>query len=656
MSTGNDLNKNIHHPSGKTLMEKLSAEIEANLNNAQFGVDSLALAVGMSRSSLHRKLHKRLGISTSQFIREYRLKRALEILKKEDITASETAYRVGFSSPTYFNTCFHKFYGFTPGEAKSRNFDEIEKLIGDDDGATEKKNAKKRTLWVTLFAIAILSFAAYLYGTTSIRKEQRADNEATVDTKSIAVMPLKNLTGNPDLEYVSDGMTDAVISGLTKIATIDKVTPFSSVLIYKDTEKTPDEIASELGVARLLQGNLQISGNQIKINLQLIDVNSNDHLWSEAYMKEWKSDEIFELQNEVAEGIAKVMNVAIADDELKDLQRIPTKNKQAYSYYLQAEFQLNKYNASAYDIAMPLFEKAIALDSNFVEAYRGLANVWSIGGLVWGKYDEQTAWTNARSLFEKGLKIEPTNKEIEEQLHFGYFYYDWNFQKVEQYYQNSLKDSLTDNFPPINADYAIKTGRYLDAIEAIEERILTNPSVGVLFCFKARALMSLNKYDEAKRLLDTTNSLHSDNFGYLGESAKHYFYLEEYDKSKIQLNKLLTQFSDYPPILMWLNAVYAHMDGHSVDVAKHLNELYEKYNEGSSGCPAWFMALYYAHIKDYEKTFDWLQKSFDRHEVEITWLREEPLLVSVRNDDRYKELYKKVGFSKIGLPIKTSTE
>ena len=278
---------------GETLIHKLTKEVEVNLNNDQFGVDRLAQAVGMSRSSLHRKLHKRLGISTSQFIREYRLKRALEILRQEDITASETAYRVGFSSPTYFNTCFHKFYGFTPGEVRSRNNDEIERLIHGESTATEKKGTKKTTLWVALLVMVTVSVAAYLYSTTSKENAQVTEIQPTVDKKSIAVMPLKNWTGNPDLEYVSDGMTDAVISGLNKISSIDKVTPFSSVVNYKETDKTSEEIATELGVANLLQGNLQISGNQIKINLQLIDGLSNNHLWSEEYMKEWKSDEIF---------------------------------------------------------------------------------------------------------------------------------------------------------------------------------------------------------------------------------------------------------------------------------------------------------------------------------------------------------------------------
>ncbi|CAM3575346.1 helix-turn-helix domain-containing protein [Zobellia roscoffensis] len=642
-------------PSQGGLIDKLRKEIELNLNNDQFGVDSLAQAVGMSRSSLHRKLHKVLGISTSQFIREYRLKRALKILQEEDITASETAYRVGFSSATYFNTCFHKYHGYTPGEVKSKSTEEIEKVFVEQSTPIDRDGSKKRMLWVAMSVIVLCAVVFYFYDSAAKENKDTITLRKPANEKSIVVLPFKNLTGDTDLEYVSDGMTDAVISGLTKITNIDKVIPFSSVLNYKDTKKTPNEIASELGVARLLQGNLQISGNQIKINLQLIDMNSNDHLWSEEFMKEWKSDEIFELQNEVVEDIAKVMNVGIADDELEALQRIPTENKQAYSYYLQAEFQRNKLTEATFKLAMPLYERAIALDSNFVDAYNGLARMWNRGGMVWGIYDEQLAWKNAKYLLEKALEIDPSNQEVEVELNTGYFYFDWNFERVEEFYQKKSKDYPYSLTPMINTDYAIKTGKYIEVIEGVNEHLLRDPSIiGFLFCFKTEALMFLGKTREAIDLLNRMNVRHSHDWFYLRESAKQYFYLGEHEKSKTQLKKIFNQFPDYPPLLMWLNAVFAQIDGNTEATSKHLAELHAKYENGSSGSPAWFIALYYAHTKDYESTFEWLQKSYDRHEVEMTWLREEPLLAPIRNDSRYKDLYENVGFSSIGLPIKSS--
>ncbi|WP_276165365.1 helix-turn-helix domain-containing protein [Zobellia alginiliquefaciens] len=642
-------------PSQGRLIDKLRKEIELNLDNDQFGVDSLAQAVGMSRSSLHRKLHKVLGISTSQFIREYRLKRALKILQEEDITASETAYRVGFSSATYFNTCFHKYHGYTPGEVKSKSTEEIEKVFVEQSTPIDRDGTKKRMLWVAMSATVVCAVVFYFYNSAAKENKDTVTLRKPANEKSIVVLPFKNLTGDTDLEYVSDGMTDAIISKLTEINSIKKVVPFTSTLSYKGTNKTIKEIVTELDVENLLQGNLQISGNQIKVKLQLIDGTSNNHLWSKEYVREWKTDEIFTIQTEVVEGVASSMSAIITDSEMVYVKTIPTKSKQAYSYYLQAEYQRYKSNEATFDLAMPLYKKAIALDSSFVEAYLGLASIWSFGGMVWGLYNEQTAWKNAKSLLEHAYELDPSNQEVEEELYTGNFYYEWNFEMVEQFYQTKSKGSFYVNTPIINTDYAIKMGRYHEAIENIDKHLLRDPSlIGVFFCRKAEALMFLGNSKGAIDLLNSTVLPYSDNLFYLRESAKQYFYLGEHEKSKTQLKKIFNQFPDYPPLLMWLNAVFAQIDGNTEAISKHLAELHAKYENGSSGSPAWFIALYYAHTKDYESTFEWLQKSYDRHEVEMTWLREEPLLAPIRNDSRYKDLYENVGFSSIGLPIKSS--
>ncbi len=640
----------------ESLVDKLTKEIEANLNNEQFGVDSLARSVGMSRSNLHRKLNKLLHTSTSRFIREYRLKRALEILRQDNITVSEAAYRVGFSSPTYFNTCFHKFYGITPGEVKSKNNDEFNRLLTGKNDDIAESNVNKNVFWTILLVSALLIGGFYFYYSNSGAIAESNNNEIRIDGKSIVVLPLKNWTGNPDLEYISEGMTDAIISRLTKIDAIDKVIPFTSAVLYKHTQKSIQEIVKELEVTNILQGNLQISGNQIKVNLQLIHGSSNVHLWSEEYTKEWKSDEIFAIQAEVVEAVANNMRATISENELQAIQKVPTKSKQAYSYFLQAEFQKNKANEQSYSNAIDLYEQAIELDSNFVEPYLSLANIWNLGGGVWGFYDKRTAWDNGKALLQKVLEIDPLNRQAEEELYTGYFFYDWNFEVVEEYYQYILDHPFYDRSPVISLDYAIKTGRFKEALNTIEAHILIDPSNVFFPFFKAEALMFLGSKKEAVKMLNDSDLLYSDNWFYLRESAKLYFYLEDYEKSKKHLKKIQTLYTDYPPILMWLNATYAQMDGDSNKKDKYLSELHEKYNAVSSGSPAWFIAMYYCVLKDYEQAFKWLRKSFDRHEVELTWLREEPLLAPVRNDPRYIDLYEKVGFLNIGLPIKTATE
>ncbi|MGB5693953.1 MAG: helix-turn-helix domain-containing protein, partial [Flavobacteriaceae bacterium] len=240
-------------------IDRLQQILEKNLDNEHFGVSDLAMAANVSRSNLHRKVHAYNGNSTSQFIREYRLKKAMELLKKHDLTVAEIAYRVGFSSPTYFSSCFKDYYGYPPGEAKT-----IYQHTSAKNTSGARINNKYRALnsrWIiglitALILIAVLSTSYY------IRTDQSEDlmqTEYRAGEKTIAVLPLKNWSGDPNLEYIGDGMTDAVINRLTKISSISNVIPFTSVIQYKNSEKSVDKIADELGVNYILQGNFQLS-------------------------------------------------------------------------------------------------------------------------------------------------------------------------------------------------------------------------------------------------------------------------------------------------------------------------------------------------------------------------------------------------------------
>jgi class 3 adenylate cyclase/TolB-like protein len=495
-------------------------------------------------------------------------------------------------------------------------------------------------------AIIIILFLSYFY---YFKPANETPSISTVSSEnkelSIAVLPFKNYSGDPDHEPFCNAMTDAVISRLTKLKGIDKVISMTSVLSYKQTQKTMPEIATELGVTHILEASFQKSGNQIKINLQLIDGPSDNHFWSSEYNGEWDIG-IFSTQAEVAENVAVNMGAQITDSEIETIQKMPTNNEEAYNLFIQAEYQRNKSNEAAFENAIPLYEQAIALDSNFAEAYLGLSAIWNTGGLVWGIYNEREAWKNAKQLLQKAIELDSTNVSAFESLYLGYFYYDWDFELAENYYQTIRHKPISYNSAGLLVDYPIKTGRYNEALELINNRILFDPSIGNSYAFKAEILMFQGKKKEAIEFLESHDPLYNDDYFYLRESAKHYYYLGEYKKSKSHLNRMMLSFPDEdPPILFWLNVVHHQMDGNNEGVAKYLGKLIEKYQNNASGSPAWFIALYYCHIKDYENAFEWLQKSYDRHEVEMTWFREEPLLIPIRNDPRYKELYLKIGFS-----------
>ena len=171
----------------------------------------------------------------------------------------------------------------------------------------------------------------------------------------------------------------------------------------------------------------------------------------------------------------------------------------------------------------------------------------------------------------------------------------------------------------------------------------------------ACALFFQNRYPEAIGSLNIGEELFGNDYFFLMESAKYYHYLGEQEKSKKQLGLFKENFVDRPPIIHWLEAIHAEMEGNSEQVKETLDILEDLYNQNVSGSPAWFLALYHCHIKDYDTAFKWLQKSYDQHEVEMTWLKEEPVLRPLKNDPRYLELYEKVGFSIVDKTIENET-
>ena len=634
-------------------LDKLRQIVLDNLANEEFGVEELAKSYGISRSQLHRKLRKLAKKSISRFIREIRLDEAHKLLQENVGTVSEIAYKVGFSSPTYFNTCFSEYFGYPPGEAKYH----FEKKPSTSVTGTSSSLRNTRLLLIGLIVVVLVAL-----GWLSFNSYQNSGNgnieELKPTEKSIAVLPFKNWSGDPDLEYVSDGMTDAVILRLSKLEDIDKVIPFTSAVSYKNSNKQIPEIARELNVQYILEGNFKLSGIDVQSNLNLIEVATGDYLWSLEYIGKWQSDQIFEIQAEVAENVANYLSVEIAKEELTEIQHIPTSNKNAYLNYLKAEFQFNKLSNYGLENAVQLYKEAIELDSTFVEPYIGLARTYYISGLVWGLMPEKEAWNLGKPVFQKAMTLDSLKGgkhafSIQSNYMDGLFYYEYNLQETLKHMLEGMEQAHIDvgNY---RTDPARKVGRFDIALEIIDAIIENNPTAGDGYMQMAVIYFLKGEKQRAVEILDKYDPLYRDNYFYLLETARWYFYMKEIDKSRYQLELLLEKFEDRPPIVYWLMAVHAEVAGEREQARSNLEMLKELYRTESSGSPAWFLAMYFCHIKDYDNAFEWLQKSYDAHEVEMTWLKEEPLLRPLRTDPRYEELYKKMRFPYPIVPYKES--
>lgn len=617
-----------------TFIDKVKQIILDHLDDEKFDVNHLAAEIGWSKSHTFRKVRSITGVSANQFIKETRLQEAARLILNSDHNVSEISYKVGFSSPSYFNKCFRKYYGVTPGEYKEKN----EKIspVNDSDLTHSQSRIKKFQYIFYLLGTALL-----IFGVFSIVKSN--DNP---DEISIAVLYFDDHSPESDLQWFCNGLTEEIIEKLAGIKTL-MVTSRTSVKQFRNSKTPIDKIAKKLGVNYILESSVSKSksSDSVRIITQLINL-KDKHVWSNTYDESIENS--LKLQNDVSKRIVEQLNITLSPEEKKNIDKYPTDHKEAYNLFLQADYQNSLFNKIAFKKAIPLYEQAIALDSSFIEAYMGLSEIWQIGGLVWGLYDEQEAWHNAKQLLLKARAIDSTNVQLEYNLHLGYFYYDWDFEAMEDYYKKRLIKTSFDNLTGVILDYGIKTGRYNETYLINERYIKKSPKLSHLYTFKAEALMFLGKKEAALDVLDANNHLFSDNFYYLRASTKLYFYLEEYEKARDQLKKIRTNLpNDNPSILIWLDAVFAKIDEENENAALYLNQLINLYDTNSSGSPAWFIALYYCYFEDYENTFKWLQKSYDHHEVEMTWLREEPLLIPLRNDKRYIDLYHKIGFSKI---------
>ncbi|GAA4326296.1 hypothetical protein GCM10023115_39200 [Pontixanthobacter gangjinensis] len=624
-------------------IQRLTEILEANLEKEHFGVRELAAAAGVSRSQLHRKLKSINGQSTSQFIREFRLKKAMEMLQDNVATASEIAYKVGFGSPTYFNTCFHQYFGYPPGEVKFRNpeHDESSEVIQTSSKTPATSSPKKSKHQIYLIAILIFFLLASLgwYKYIDSKNEDLNTMEMPLDENdnSIAVLPFKNMTGSRENEAFCDGMTAAIISRLSKIRSINKVISLTSMMNYKGKEKTITEIADELEVRYILESGFQKSGNSIKMNLQLIDGQSDQLFWSQEYTGTY--DSIFKVQAQVAEMVAKKMDVNITKEEQAEIQRAMTQNMEAYNSYLQGVYIMSDYSSKSFEASRKYFKKAIQLDSTFAEAYVQLAWNYSTMGTWFGDMSKQKADSLAAPYLEKAIELEPDNTSLIVTLAEQEFY-KWNFEAADSLlteYRKKVGENFFSDF--LN----LMLGQYDEVIESENNRLKENRwplirdwPVVYAYYHQGEIDSTLNIMQQGFLLSPTSEPIY-DHFGNIYLALKDYHKARDILETGLQLSG-----KRYASMVIHLAIVYHYLDNKEKS-QEYLNEVIERANHGEPEINV-FVAHYYARLGNSDKAFYWLERAYKNHEVDLIWLKTDPNLLMLQEDPRYRVLCEKIGF------------
>ena len=380
----------------RDFLQKIASILEQHLSDERFGVSELAAAAGMSRSNLLRKIKKITGLSASRYMRQLRLEQAMEILKKEDLTVSEIAYRVGFNSPSYFIKCFREHYGYPPGDAGKQM---------DQDTSGEAASGKLppgnfRKAW-KLTGYAVLVLALLLMSLQIFIRKGRGPG-GIGSGKSIAVLPFKNDSHDSTNVYFINGLMESVLDNLQKIEDL-RVISRTSVEKYRTQTRSVPEIARELNVNYLVEGSGQKVGDRIQLTIQLIDAASDRHLWSETYRREL--GDVFDLQLEIARKISSEIEAVITPEEAARIEKAPTENLLAYDLFLQGLDRFYEGTGEGLEAAVDLFGKAVEEDPGFARAWADMAICLTILDMyrVDKKYTDEIGRLAARA-----MELDPT--------------------------------------------------------------------------------------------------------------------------------------------------------------------------------------------------------------------------------------------------------
>jgi len=500
-------------------------------------------------------------------------------------------------------------------------------------------DAQKKPLTSNTFIFLLVATVAALFLIFPQSDKQEVITDGVEVDKSIAVLPFVNMSGDPDQLYFSDGIMDAILNHLTKIKDL-KVISRTSVMQYRDMKKTIPQIARELGVAYILTGGVQRDQNQVRINAQLIDAKADKQVWSENYDREFTN--IFAIQSEVAQKIANILEATIDPEVIEQLESKPTENMEAYNLYLEATFIIsNWFDQTQYPKAYELLEKAIALDPDFALAYTRMADYWWFQGIFTGVLEGEKIIKEALPLLKKSLELDDKEPDTHRSLAAIYLLFQWDFEKAEMEY-NKMRELSPSSGP--NPNYLLAFGRYQEALVETTKFIkndMNNPIAWALYglslYFADRSEESLATFGQAIRVFPNATNL-------LSEEGRVLIFLNEYDKAIKILESHLEKLNRRPPRDLGNLAIAYYKTDQNSKSNDLLEELKRMSQESSGGSPAFYIAMLYAQMGEIELAFQWLDKAYQEHEVEMYWLKVEPPFEPLRNDPRWQEMLDKVGF------------
>jgi TolB-like protein/tetratricopeptide (TPR) repeat protein len=486
----------------------------------------------------------------------------------------------------------------------------------------------RRLMAGVLVGLVLICLAVY----AAVRKGYLAPN-VRKEIRSIAILPLENLSGDPTQDYFADGMTEELINDLGQVSTL-RVISMTSAMSYKGTKKKLPEIARELSVDAAIEGGVLREGNQVRISAQLIDARTDRPIWAHTYVRDMTS--ILVMQGEVAGAIADEISIKVTPQEQARLARSRPLDPAAQDSYLHGMLQLGADDCKS---AISYFQQALDKNPNYAQAHAALANCYGRMGES-GHMASKEAFSKQKIEASRAIELDDSLPEGHAELGNTAMTLNWDWATAATEFHRALE--LNSNSAPIHQKYAfylVRTGQVRDALAEVERGVDLDPVSGRSFHFEGFIYYFSRQYDQALSLIRSVRALNMN-------PPDWSFLLGDVYAEKGMYAESITEFLK---------------SGKGVDSLGHLGNTYARAGQvdaarktilqledhvRTEGVGRYEIALVYSGLGQKQEAFKWLEEAFNAHDVGLVYLKIDPCLDPLRSDPHFDDLLRRVGLSK----------
>ena len=462
---------------------------------------------------------------------------------------------------------------------------------------------------------------------------------------SLAVLPFENASGDPEHEYLSDGITGSLINILATVPKL-RVMAQSTVLRYKGQKLDPQAIGRELRVRAVLTGRIMQSGGSLRIGAELVDVATGSQLWGAQYNR--KPGDIFAVQDEISDEISGKLRLQLTRAEKKRLTRHHTENAEAYRLYLKGRHHWNRWTEEGFNKAIEYFQEAAEKDPSYALAYTGLADTYVLLG--WNSYQPPNeAFTEGKAAAMTALQLDPDLAEAHTPLAAVLWLHDWHWGEAQTEFKRSLE--LCPTYPTANhwyAEYVMTMGRHAEAIAKMKNGQDLDPLSLIINVAVGWALYFGRRYDEAIEQLQRTIELEPNypvTYWILGLLFRK---MGRYEPA-IREGEKAVKLSGGSPLMRAALAHTLAAAGRTKEAVQTLDVLTQLAKQ--KYVAPYFLAGIHVGLGENDRAIEYLEKSYEERSHWLIYLHIDPSMDGLRNNPRFQDLSQRVGLPELTAAI-----